>query len=265
MGVRRVQKFACDGEYGRHVNRRRFITLAGGVSVWPAGALAQLTQVAAIAGDRFEEAGISYRLADVIAPSAYMFDTDAEPYFESSRAMLDQLLSQNLWRYDVAGPVTRWGEKLVRPRRVKDNAALPFLLAQAGAVRIAPETDDHDFINALLAAEDRARRAGAGLWAHPAYRVYDSNDASGAIGGYHLITGEAQRAAKTRSRVYINFGNDYNTDFTVSAANSDWRRWSLARMDVATLAGARLRVRGFVRQLNGPATEVTHEQQIEFL
>ncbi len=72
-------------------------------------------------------------------------------------------------------------------------------------------------------------------------------------------------AAVVRGRVYLNFGADWKTDFTVTVAPRDRRLFDDAGIDPGAFAGARLRVRGWVKQYNGPMIEVTHPEQIEVL
>ncbi|MBL4619976.1 MAG: hypothetical protein JKX88_07755, partial [Marinicaulis sp.] len=82
--------------------------------------------------------------------------------------------------------------------------------------------------------------------------------------GYHVVEGIVVSARATRSRFYLNFGDDCRTDFTASAKSSLYRRWLRDEFDLAALEGAKVRIRGFVVDINGPSIDLTHRRQIEF-
>ncbi|VAW04602.1 hypothetical protein MNBD_ALPHA05-1847, partial [hydrothermal vent metagenome] len=138
-------------------------------------------------------------------------------------------------------------------------------LITMGAARVAPQSDNLELIDQLLATEEAARAARKGLWALPAYRVFDADKAGAAVGRFHLIEGKVRRIAKVKGRTYINFGADYKTDFTASAGARLYRKWAGQGFDLASLTDARLRIRGFVEAINGPSIALTHRRQIEVL
>lgn len=225
----------------------------------------------ALSGDRFVGGDAEYRLADILAPPFYTLGEARPVYFSWSRSALQDLLNGAApILTEVAAP-SRWGVKAV----VATSAAgddFAEALVGAGAARVAPQTDDLARIDNLLALEGRARRAARGLWAHDAYRVRRANDlddAAGAIGEFCLLEGTVRRAAAARARVYLNFGDDYRTDFTASAAGRLARRWANAELgadlDLTALEGRRLRVRGVVAAINGPSIDLSHVRQVEII
>ncbi len=72
-------------------------------------------------------------------------------------------------------------------------------------------------------------------------------------------------AAVVRGRVYLNFGPDWRTDFTIAIAPRDRRRFTRAGLLPGDWDGRRLRVRGWLKRYNGPMIEATHPEQIELL
>ena len=70
-------------------------------------------------------------------------------------------------------------------------------------------------------------------------------------------------AEQVRSRVYLNFTEDWQTDFTIVIAASDLPVFQAAGLDPLALAGRTVRVRGWLRKWNGPMIEATHPEQIE--
>lgn len=219
----------------------------------------------ALSGDRFAHNDSEYQLADVKAPSLYALHGE-RPHFNESTAMLQSLLDGALRLTEVAEP-SRWGVRsVIATDRSGDDLAA--LLVGLGAARVAPQTDDFARIDLLLSIEDGARRDKLGLWGYDAYRLREANDvvdAGGALGGFHLLEGTVRRAASARSRVYLNFGEDYRSDFTASARNRLARRWSRAGLDLESLEGMRVRVRGHVEAINGPSVDLTHMRQVEIV
>lgn len=203
-------------------------------------------------------------LADVMAPPLYVLDDRSPAYFAQSRSALQMLLSSGVETHDALPP-TRWGVKPVFATPYDADETLQETLVRLGAVRVAPQTEDHDFIRRLLALEQEARAARLGLWALEDYRVFDAKKAAGAIGAYNLIEGLVLRAEKNGSRFYLNFGEDFREDFTAGAASRFATRWRKNGADLAALNGANIRVRGFVEAINGPSIDLKHPLQIERL
>ncbi|MEO1241809.1 MAG: thermonuclease family protein [Pseudomonadota bacterium] len=217
----------------------------------------------ALSGDRFRIGEDDFQLADILAPSLYALQSMSPPYVNEAKEHLQQLLTNSPFEFDDIAPPTRWGMRVVRTGESEKTASLEQRLIAAGAARVAPQTDDIAFIERLLTVERIARQGKKGLWSLDAYQVFDADNATGAIGGYHLVEGSVVSARKARSRFYLNFGDDYRTDFTASTTSILYRRWVKAGFDLASLQGARLRIRGFVVDINGPSVDLTHESQIE--
>lgn len=207
---------------------------------------------------------VEYVLADVMAPPLYVLDDQAPAYFAQSRSALQTLLSNGVETHDALPP-TRWGVKPVFATPYDADETLQETLVQLGAVRVAPQTENHDFIRLLLALEQEARAAGSGLWALENYRIFDAMNAFGAIGDYNLVEGPVLRAEKNGSRFYLNFGEDFRKDFTAGAASRLYARWLKNGVDLAAFEGAKIRVRGFVEAINGPSIDLKHPLQIERL
>ena len=72
-------------------------------------------------------------------------------------------------------------------------------------------------------------------------------------------------AVVIKGRAYLNFGQDWRTDFTFSISPRDRRRFEQQGVDLAGLAGRRVRARGWVTLRNGPLIQLTHPEQLEIL
>ena len=71
--------------------------------------------------------------------------------------------------------------------------------------------------------------------------------------------------ARVRNRIYLNFGEDYKTDFTISIDRTAWSMFTESGLDPLSLEGKIVLVRGWIKDFNGPLIEVTHPEQIEIL
>ena len=68
-----------------------------------------------------------------------------------------------------------------------------------------------------------------------------------------------------RRRAYLNFGEDWRSDFTIALDARTRRLFEAEAIDLKAYEGRRLRVRGWLKSRNGPMIEVTHPEQIELL
>ena len=116
---------------------------------------------------------------------------------------------------------------------------------------------------ALLALEDKARRAHMGLWQNTGIR--NSEDLAGDSGTFQIVEGIVFSAKLLRDRMRLNFGPDYKTDFTVTVSKRDLRLFTVDGIDPLQWQGQRIRVRGWLTMLNGPEMEITHPEQVEVL
>lgn len=244
------------------MRRRSF--LAGAGALFAASASASGEAAGATEDDAIRIAGREIRLADVLLPSRARL----EPYADQSRYMLDSAIAAGVAVRDIA-PADRWGRPVVRLFAERHVglllATVEERLIASGAARVRPESEDRTFISRLLALERAARDARLGLWALPRYGVLDASDARAGVGAFAIVEGASTRIAKRSGRVFMNFGEDFLSDFTLTARTGLARRWLKAGIDLETLTKARIRARGYMASINGPSIELTHPAQIEVL
>lgn len=116
----------------------------------------------------------------------------------------------------------------------------------------------------MRAIEEKARRAETGVWADPAYADKNAQEKM-EEGAFGFVTGKVVDAARVKDRVYLNFGPDWRTDFTVAIAAHDLRAFAAAGIDPLTLKGKTIRVRGWIKHEFGPMIEAAGPAQIEIL
>ncbi len=134
-----------------------------------------------------------------------------------------------------------------------------------GMARVYSFSDNRALIREMLAIERTARAARRGIWAHPFYRVISHRETWRFLNTFQLVKGRVMRAAVVRGRGYLNFDDDWRTDFTISIAPKSVRLFRAAGIELHAYEGRSVRVRGWLKSFNGPMIEVTHPEQIEVL
>ncbi len=138
-------------------------------------------------------------------------------------------------------------------------------LLERGLARVYSFADNRALVAEMLARERAARAAGRGIWGEPFYRIRRPEAALGDVGSFQIVEGEVREVSVIRGRVYLNYGDDWRSDFTVSLAPAVRRRFEAEGIDPAAYRGRRLRVRGWIKSYNGPRIDATHPEQIEVL
>ncbi|NKB42762.1 MAG: thermonuclease family protein [Alphaproteobacteria bacterium] len=148
-----------------------------------------------------------------------------------------------------------------------DGAWLQRKMIGLGLARVYTFSDNRRLANALLVAEREARKSRVGIWSLKYYAVRSADPSLLAkdYGSFQLIEGTVSDVAQVRSRIYLNFGEDYRTDFTISIDRSAWPLFKEVGLDPLSLADQQVRVRGWVKDFNGPLVDVSHPEQIEML
>jgi len=206
--------------------------------------------------------GAEVRLAGVLAPGE-----GGEPISRSqsdaAREGLAALLRSGPLTLAADGMPDRYGR--VPAQVFAGGAWVQAAMLRAGELRAAPDRASAPCAKLLLMAEDEARNNRAGHWRDRAFALRTPEELRNRVGSFQTVEGTVQSATTYKGRAYINFGPDYRTDFTVTVAPADMKLFRAARLDVKTLAGKRVRVRGWVELYNGPEMEIATPAAIEAL
>ncbi len=138
-------------------------------------------------------------------------------------------------------------------------------LIEQGLARVHSWPDTRRCVPPLLELERAARAARRGIWADARYGVRRADELAQDVGTFQILEGLVQKVSVGRQRTYLNFGENYRTDVTVTISKRDLRRFTSGGIDPASWQGKTIRVRGWVSLLNGPEIEVSHPEQIEML
>lgn len=140
-------------------------------------------------------------------------------------------------------------------------------LLRGGLARVESLADNRACLGEMLGFERSARTARRGLWAQPALAPRRAGDPSlrGIDGLYELVEGRIESVGDRPRTVYLNFGAHWSDDFTVTVVRELVDKFADEGLMLAGLDGRRVRVRGWLRQKDGPWIVVDHPEQIEVL
>lgn len=189
------------------------------------------------------------------------------PLAEGAKSALERLVSnQQVTLYVDGARQDRYQRVLAHPV-TGAGTWLQGEMVRLGLARVYSFADNRRMAPALYDREREARLQRRGIWAleHYAVRTPQPESLLADAGTFQVVEGRIVDAAKVRSRLYLNFGADYKTDFTASVERRAWSMFEDGQLEPETWTGKRIRVRGWIKDFNGPLIEVTHPEQIEVL
>lgn len=223
------------------------------------------------------EDGRTIRLADIGVPRAELYETIAgEKAVPQPPALAELEPGRSLLVSVQSDTPDRWGRIAAHvslPGNLSGDAAAPAEwlsghLVANGRAFVLPGDGETACIDALYALEADARHARRGLWRDPAHRVWMADDerlSEEATGAWRIVSGRVVSVGVTKTNHYLNFGRDWNTDFTVTVQTRDVERFAAAGRHPEGLKGRLVRVRGWLRKWNGAVIEVTRPGEIEVI
>lgn len=117
-------------------------------------------------------------------------------------------------------------------------------------------------IDIWLAIEEKARRAQPVIWSMPTSHPKAAATVSDQVGKAVLVEGRGGRVSSNDGYANLNFGRDWQTDFTVRVRQ---RLIGESGLEPDGFKGKIVRVRGFVQESRGPLIDITHLKQIEII
>ena len=217
--------------------------------------------------------GRTVRLIGVHAPSPPLGwrGDDPWPLVQEAKAALTRLAAGQEVELKFGGRRSdRHGHALAHVFIVQGDKRLWLqqALVADGFARVYSFPDNRSCVAELLASEAEARAEHRGVWGVSAYRVREASDLAGLdrlMHSYQLVEGVVVAVGEARDRLYLNFGEDWRRDFTMSVERKDAAAFAAAGLDLKALAGKRVRARGWLQWRNGPEIRATHAEQLELV
>lgn len=211
--------------------------------------------------------GWQVRLVGIQAPKLPLGRKNFQkwPLADESRVALEEMVMGRDVLLAYGGRrVDRHGRRLAHLFRA-DGVWIQGELLSRGMARVYSFPDNRAVVGDMLALEMAARQRRAGIWGHGWYAVRAPEETESDIGSFQLVEGRVVDAADVRGAVYLNFGENWRSDFTVRISKGDRKRFAEDGLDPLSFANKRIRVRGWLDERNGPMIEATHPEQIELL
>lgn len=218
--------------------------------------------------------GSEIRLIGALAPRA--FDSGAKPDTWPSEtaatAFLSELvLGRSLRLAYGRGPrKDRYGRHIAHVYVSEAGTAgwVQGAMLGAGWARAYGLPGHFDCAAELIAHENDARRARKGLWAVGVYRAKPAARPQALMRSrnrFERVEGVVASVARTASGVYLNFGQDWRTDFTAQVPKETLKLHPDFAKALDQFKDARVAVRGWIERRNGPMIAITDPSQIERL
>lgn len=192
----------------------------------------------------------------------------AEPYGDAAKKAAQRLLGgQSVRLVDDAHHQDRYGRRLAHAY-LDDGTWVNAKLVRDGYAHVYSFPDNRHKLSDLLAEETHARQERRGLWALPRWQILaaDQPFAREQIGHFHLVEGTVRHTARARGHIYLNFGDNWRTDFTIEIRPDDVDNFTTDGINPAKdYTGKHVRVRGPLKPVNGVLITATHPEQIEVL
>jgi len=215
--------------------------------------------------------GKAVRLIGALAPRAR--DANAAPGAwppenETIKALSDLVLGKRVKLGFAGSRSDRYGRILAQvfvADRSRSDWVQGALLA-SGYARAYGLPESFACARELLAHEAEAQRRRSGLWSNGVYRTFSADHPSALMkqrGKYVRVTGSVVTVSRTKGATYLNFSNDWQSDFTaridrkVLAANPAFDR------SLDGLAGKTVVLRGWIERRNGPLIDIADPSQID--
>jgi endonuclease YncB( thermonuclease family) len=149
-----------------------------------------------------------------------------------------------------------------------DDTWVQRAMLASGYARVYSLADNRQCLTPLFAAESAARANRLGIWAEPYYSLKQANrpqTLAESEGRYELVEGRVLLAEAAGRNIYLNFGRNWNVDFTAVIDQKAQSLFADSGIDPLMLNGALVRLRGWIEDRDGPRMAVTHPEQIEVL
>lgn len=212
--------------------------------------------------------GRTVRLVGLQAPrlSKGRRDFPEWPFAREATAALDALLAGQTVTLRYGGArADRYGRVLAHLVRA-DGLWVEGEMLREGMARVYTFADNRAALEPMLALEREARAAKRGIWADPFYSVRTPEEAPRYAGRFEIVEGRIVDGARTAGGVFLNFGADWHTAFTLRLRSDALKLFRAARLDPLALTGTMVRVRGWIRRDRQRAViDITHPEEIERL
>ena len=183
----------------------------------------------------------------------------------AARLLRENLTQKNVKIYQGKSRVNRMGYQLAQLVEKNSGVWIQGLLLSEGFARVRPSKLNVEMAPQMMALEQQARDNHKGLWADPRYAILTPDTAAQAMNDWAIVEGTVRATAMANNTVYLNFGPDWRSDFTIGLPPAIRRTLNNMGVNPLQLGGKTLRVRGWVESYNGPYIELMAPVWLEIM
>ena len=220
------------------------------------------------------EDGLKVRLSAMQAPKLPLGRKGfkAWPMGEEAKAALTALTQKRRVQLFYGGKERdRYGRALAQVYTLNAEGERDLWIQEEmvrfGLARVYTWPDTWQDSDRLYNAERKARESKRGMWGNDYYAVRspEPNMLAQDVDSFQLVEGIITSVADVRGTIYLNFGADYKTDFTIVIAKKNRRNLERTGLDPMSLEGAKVRIRGWIELKNGPMIWLDDSNRLEVL
>jgi endonuclease YncB( thermonuclease family) len=185
-----------------------------------------------------------------------------EPMGENSQEFLQKLIAGKKLELRPEPPMIDRKGRRVAIARLADGTSVQENILRAGMGVVYPFPYNKDFLPEMLSAEKEARTAKRGIWSNLYWKPTSASTLHIEKERYQLVHGTIQKVATAGGNWYLNFGEDYKTDFTGFIQKADYSQ-QFRKYDLKSLQGKTVLLRGWVYRRDGVMMDIAMPEQIE--
>lgn len=197
----------------------------------------------------------------------------SQPFAQKAKQRLTDLIGgkQIVLSFSEGRTTDKYG-RLLAFVHLENGENINETLVKEGLAHVYTFPDTPFDATPLFTAEQQARDAKIGLWSLPRWQVLNAEnineikDIDSRIGTFNLVQGTVKNIKTVKDKTYLNFGDDWRTDFTVEIDKRFLENFLSGNINPEkNYQNKTLLVRGFLKPVNGILVTATHPQQLQII
>lgn len=212
------------------------------------------------------EGGQTVKLAGIKAPELWPEGAPYQswPYAERSHELLDTKTASQTLEMFCEGEKSEYTGALIAHIKLPSGQWLQHSLVAAGNAYVYPRRTHITGIQSLYRAEKKARDEKRGIWAYNRQTITTA-DSDIRTGWFQIVSGKVLSAKTVRKTIFLNFGENWRTDFTAEISPKVNTAFKKAQINPLSYEGKNVEVRGWVTWKGGPHIMLEGLGQIQTL
>ena len=201
------------------------------------------------------------RLTGLDLPGRFKDETP-EHVIESYHILKELFLNQPITLYQTQnakkGRTNRMDHQLGHVVRSKDKVWAQGTLLINGLARMRISEHNPELSRDMAQNEQKAISSQKGLWSKESYDLKTPDSTENHVSSFQVVEGVVQSVAAIKNNIYLNFGQNWKTDFTISIPLKLRRDFLSHDIDPLKLQGKKIQARGWIQSYNGPYIKLSH-------